>query len=64
MSRKPWSQQAREESEWIEKALAAVIVALILAVILGFTFFVRAKAPCWVFPLKEAPTRCLPGAER
>ena len=44
------------------KIIAAFVVTLIIVAMLGLTFFIRAKAPCWMFPLYEAPTRCLPGA--
>lgn len=69
MAKKSWSQMTQDErdaanrrSERIVKVIAALIVGLILVAILTVTFGVRRYAPCWIFPLKEAPTRCLPGA--
>ena len=66
MSKKPWNQMTQDEraaskrrDDIIVKVIAGLIFTVIIGVILGVTFFVRAKAPCWVFPLREAPTRCL-----
>ena len=66
MARKPWHQMSQEErdaanrrSELITKVIAGLIVFLIFAVIISITLVIRYAAPCWVFPLKEAPSRCL-----
>lgn len=63
---KPWNQMTDEERAAEKrrddikfKAIAAVIFTVIIGVILSITLLIRAKAPCWVFPLKEAPSRCL-----
>ena len=49
----------RTSDPWWVKTLAVVIVLAVLAVIFGLVFAVRVYAPCWIFPLKEAPVRCL-----
>lgn len=44
------------------KIIAAVILIVVAAAIIGLTLWIRHSAACWIFPLAEAPTRCLPGA--
>jgi hypothetical protein len=51
----------RDKEDRAVKVIAAAIVALLLVVVLGLSFAVRVYAPCWMFPLREAPVRCLPG---
>lgn len=52
-------KRMKRNSDRISNALAAVLVALLFAAIIGLVLWIRAAAPCWVFPLKDAPTRCL-----
>ena len=47
--------------DWQEKLLMAFLIAIILASIFGAIWAIRAHAPCSMFPLAEAPVRCLPG---
>lgn len=49
----------RKGDPWWIKALAILVVAAFLAAIFSLVFAVRVYAPCWMFPLKEAPVRCL-----
>ena len=47
------------DSERAWKVYGTLIGLIILAVILGLVLWTRHSAPCWVFPLAEAPSRCL-----
>lgn len=51
-----------KRNDLITKILAGLIVFAMIVAIVGVVLGVRRYAPCWVFPLAEAPTRCLPGA--
>jgi len=51
-------------SEAFLKVAAALIALAIFAALFGIAWAIRAHAPCSIFPLAEAPTRCLPGAVR
>jgi len=55
-------RQRRRRAKRREDIIVAVIGALIVLAIIGLVLWMRAAAPCWIFPLREAPTRCLPGA--
>ena len=51
--------ERRRRAKRKENIFVGVVGTLIVLAIIALVFFVRAKAPCWIFPLKEAPTRCL-----
>ena len=42
-----------------EKWVVRIIGTLIILGFIALALWMRAAAPCWIFPLKEAPTRCL-----
>ena len=47
------------DSETAWKVYSVLLVLLVLAVIVGLVLWIRHSAPCWMFPLAEAPSRCL-----
>jgi hypothetical protein len=50
---------ARRKRERREKVIVNIIGTLVVLAIVALVFWLRAAGPCWLFPLKEAPTRCL-----
>lgn len=49
--------RARSDRRW--KAVGIVIGVLLFVAILALVLWMRHSAPCWIFPLAEAPSRCL-----
>lgn len=49
--------RARSERRW--KAAGTAIGILLFLAILALVLWMRHSAPCWIFPLAEAPSRCL-----
>ena len=54
-------REARLREENRTKVAGTLLGVLLVVAILGLTLWMRHSAPCWIFPLHEAPTRCLPG---
>lgn len=52
---------SRREPLGIRVVVAALVTLIVLA-IFGVAFAIRVYAPCWVFSVATAPTRCLVGA--
>jgi membrane protein required for beta-lactamase induction len=51
-------------SEGFTNFLAVLFWVVVIGGIVALILWTRHSAPCWIFPLAEAPTRCLPGAVR
>jgi len=47
------------DSERAWKTYGVLIAIIGVLAILALVFWIRHSAPCWVFPLAEAPSRCL-----
>lgn len=48
--------------DWAAEALGTLLVLAVILGVLALSWWMRETLPCGMFPLAEAPVRCLPGA--
>lgn len=52
-----WARFINSDRTW--KVLGTLTGILLVGGILGLVLWMRYSAPCWIFPLAEAPSRCV-----